>query len=377
MRVLYFTRGYTPHDHRFLTALAESELDVYFLRLERSGRQIEDRSLPPAVHQVQWGGGKAPFRWRDLPARVMELRGILRQIQPDVLHAGPVQTVAFIAALTGFHPLVTMSWGSDMLLEADRTAAYRQITRWVLARSTVFVGDCAAVRDKAAEYGLPPKRAYLFPWGIDLERFSPPANWRQAADRFNVLSLRSWELVYGVDVMLRGFAYAVDRAPKLHLMLLGGGSLAKMVHELIRQHRLEDNMTLGGSVSQENLPGMYRAADLYASASHSDGSSVSLMEALACGCPALVSDIPSNHEWITGEQGWLFPDGDSTALGEGILRALRLAESDPARMDAMRKAARQTAEHRADWGKNFPVLLQAYRAAVERSGKTVAAKQPL
>ena len=377
MRVLYFTRDYSPHDHRFLTALAASGQEVHFLRLERRGRQLEDRSLPPAVKQVPWGGGQGPFRWRDLPARVMELRGILRKIQPDVLHAGPVQTVAFVAALTGYKPLVTMSWGSDMLLDADRSPAYRRITRWVLGRSSVFVGDCAAVRDKAAEFGFPPERAYLFPWGIDLARFTPMENRVRDPNRFTVLSLRSWEPVYGIDVMLRGFAYACERAaaeqaPNLHLMLLGGGSLAKMVHEIIQRHGLEDRVTLGGSVSQENLPGMYRSADLYASASHSDGSSVSLMEALACGCPALVSDIPGNREWVTsGEQGWLFPDGDYRALGEGILHALRLAESDPARMEAMRHSARRTAEGRADWGKNFPVLLRAYQAAVERTGKRI------
>lgn len=372
MRVLYFTRDYSPHDHRFLTALADSGLEVHFLRLERRGRQLEDRSLPPAVKQVPWSGGQGPFRWRDLPSRVMELRGILRRIQPDVLHAGPVQTVAFVAALTGYKPLVTMSWGSDMLLDADCSAAYQRITRWVLSRSTVFVGDCAAVRDKAAEFGFPPERSYLFPWGIDLARFTPPANRLPDPNRFTVLSLRSWEPVYGMDVMLRGFAYAAERAQNLHLMLLGGGSLAKMVHEIIQQQGLEDRVTLGGSVSQENLPGMYRSADLYASASHSDGSSVSLMEALACGCPALVSDIPGNREWINnGEQGWRFPDGDCKALGEGILNALRLAEADPARMEAMRQAARRTAEGRADWSKNFPVLLRAYQAAVERTGKRI------
>ena len=71
MRVLYFTRDYTPHDHRFLTSLAESGNEVYFLRLERRGQQLEDRSLPPLVRQVTWAGGQQPFRWRDLPARLV------------------------------------------------------------------------------------------------------------------------------------------------------------------------------------------------------------------------------------------------------------------------------------------------------------------
>jgi glycosyltransferase involved in cell wall biosynthesis len=64
-------------------------------------------------------------------------------------------------------------------------------------------------------------------------------------------------------------------------------------------------------------------ADLYISPSHVDGSSVSLMEALACGLPALVSDIPANQEWVSeGVNGWLFPDGNADILAEKILAVI-------------------------------------------------------
>ncbi len=67
------------------------------------------------------------------------------------------------------------------------------------------------------------------------------------------------------------------------------------------------------------------AADLYMSASHTDGSSVSLMEAMACGLPCAVSSIAGNQEWVqTGEQGWVFPDGDAEKLAEIMLAASRL-----------------------------------------------------
>ncbi len=87
-------------------------------------------------------------------------------------------------------------------------------------------------------------------------------------------------------------------------------------------------------------------ADLYISPSHVDGSSVSLMEALACGIPCLVSDIPANKEWVTeGENGWLFPDGDADALAEKILSAIARRETLP----EVGRSARQVAEQRADW----------------------------
>ena len=371
MRVLYFTRDYTTHDHRFLVSIAGSGHEVFYLRLERRGRQIEDRSLPPAVQQVNWRGGQDPFRWRDLPVLLPALRRVLRQVRPDVLHAGPIQTAAFLAALSGFHPLVSMSWGSDLLRDADQSRFYRWLTRFALQTSDALVGDCDAVRRKAASFGFPSERTYTFPWGIDLQHFSPCSGdpsgllerlgWQ---DQFVVLSLRSWEPVYGVDVMLRGFARAAQQDFNLRLLLLGGGSQAPLVHQLIQQYGLLDRVHLSGQVSQDDLPRIYQSADLYVSASHSDGSSVSLMEALASARPVLVSDIPGNLEWVQpGVQGWLFPDGDDHALAEGILRAAH----HPQHLAEMRRQARALAERRADWTRNVQTLFQAYQFAVEQT----------
>jgi glycosyltransferase involved in cell wall biosynthesis len=94
-----------------------------------------------------------------------------------------------------------------------------------------------------------------------------------------------------------------------------------------------------------------------------DGSSVSLMEALACGLPCLVSDIPANKEWVfEGQNGWLFPDGNVDALAAKILAAIDQRASLP----EISKNARLVAEDRADWKKNFGKLLTAYEKTVSK-----------
>lgn len=379
MRILYFTRDYTPHDYRFVSAMAQNGLDVHYLRLERGPRQMEDRPLPAVVHQVRWRGGREPFRWRDIPALLIDLKRVIRQVKPDLIHAGPIQTSAFLAALSGFRPLVAMSWGSDLLKDAYRSAWQRRVTRFALACSTVLLGDCQAVRQEGIKFGFPADRIYTFPWGIDLDWFKPGKEDPEALELRRrlgwetnqvVLSLRSWEPVYGIDVVLRGFARALQSAPELRLMMMGGGSLAPMVHQMIRQYNLADVVYLGGQIPQDSLPKIYHAADLYLSASHSDGSSVSLMEALGSGLPVLLSDIPSNREWVTeGEQGWFFPDGDDETLASRLVRAAR----ERTGLAKAGKAARLAAEARADWNINFQVLCRAYEAAMALAGKTHAA----
>ncbi|HZW04351.1 MAG TPA: glycosyltransferase, partial [Anaerolineaceae bacterium] len=347
MRVLYFSHDYTPHDHRFLSALAESEHEVFYLRLERRGRRLEDRPLPDRVTPIAWAGGESPAGLSALPALVTGLQQVIAGVQPDLVHAGPVQSAALLAAAVGFRPLVTMSWGSDLLVDADRSRWLSWATRFTLERTTVLLGDCDAVRRKAAGFGFPPERVRLFPWGVDLDHFSPAMeNTAPGADPFVVLSLRSWEPIYGVDVLVRGFALAAQVEPRLQLRLYGGGSQAALLRQILAEHGVLDRVHFGGQVPYAELPGVYRAADLYVSASHSDGSSVSLMEALACGRPVLLSDIPTNLEWVTpGVEGWVFADGDAPALAGCLLQAI--AQRD--RLAEMGQAARILAERRADW----------------------------
>ena len=367
MKILYFSRSYTPHDHRFLNALAGTPHSVSFLQLEPAKRQTEIRPVPAMAEVIPWRGGQAPFRWQDVPALAADLQSVVKEHQPDVIHAGPVQSAGYIAAKSGFQPLVTMSWGSDLLLDADRNDWWQRVTRYTLKRTTVLAGDCLAVQQKAARFGFPAERAVLFPWGVDLQRFVPgqAENFRAGLgwqDTFVVLSLRSWEPLYGVDTLVRGFARAAQQAPNLRLLLLSGGSQADVIRAILAQHQVLDRVHFAGQIGQEDLPLYYHAADLYVSASHSDGSSVSLMEALACGLPALVSDIPGNREWLANSPaGWLFPDGDDQAVTDGILRAYRRRTE----LQPVRAAARTLAEKRANWPENFKRLLAAYELAQE------------
>jgi L-malate glycosyltransferase len=269
-----------------------------------------------------------------------------------------------LTALAGFKPLVTMTWGSDLLVDADRNPLWSLVTQYTLKRTAVMVGDCQAVRNKAVRLGFPSERIVTFPWGVDLDRFQPGESTLKNrlgwGDCFVILSLRSWEPIYGVELLVSAFLRAAQVVPQLRLILLGDGSRRESIRTLLANSGLEERVYLGGLTENEQLPEYYRAADVYVSASYSDGSSVSLMEALACGLPVLVSDIPGNCEWVQeGEQGWLFPTGDEDALASAMVKAYEQRDDMP----HMAQACRTLAEARADWNKNFQGLLAAYELA--------------
>lgn len=364
MRILYFTNGQSPHDLRFTNALAQTQHEIYVLCLDgiKSG-------WPENVIQVPWQPvGKG---WRGILRQVVRLKKVIREITPDLIHAGPIQGPAFLSALAGFHPLVTMSWGFDLLNKSDQNWLWWVVTRFVLRRTDVLVGDCDSIFHAAAKFGFSSDRYRKFPWGVDLDHFKPNRNtaFRRELgwyDNIVLLCNRAMEPQYGVDVAVNGFIAAYQKNKNLRLLLFGKGSQSDRIHRLVSDAGLEGVVHFGGYANLSDLPSIYNSVDLFLTASHTDGSSVSLMEALACGLPAIVSDIPANLEWIChGREGWVFEDGNANDLGRKIIQAV---ESKTYWLD-IAKNNRKLAEEMADWAKNFPVLLQAYQQALTISGE--------
>ena len=332
---------------------------MFFIQLEGNARQMEDRLVPPNVQQVIWMGGRDTFRWGNFMKLILDFRRLVKEIKPDLIHAGPIQTCAFIAVLSGFRPILTMSWGFDLMEDAHRNKWSEFVTRYTLKHSTFFISDANVTRDKAVAYGMNPEKTIVFPWGVDLEHFKPSNLQPSNLQTFTLFCNRSWETRYGVDVLARAFVEVAQQNDNADLILLNGGSQSGKLRQILQGVGALDRVTFGGQVSQTDLPRWYHMADLYISPSHVDGSSVSLMEALACGLPCLVSDIPANKEWIIeNENGWLFRDGDANHLAEKILEAIAQREKLP----DIGRANRRSAEMRADWNKNAEALMSVYRS---------------
>lgn len=367
MKILYFTRGQSPHDLRFTKALSTSGHSVAVLCLDGN----RGREWPKGIKELEWPHRLQYFSWLSTPALAKAFREVAKNYQPDVIHAGPIQSTAFIAAYAGCRPLLSMSWGSDLLLDANRSPILRCITAYTLRRTTLLAADCRTVVDAAKNFGYNGPVS-VFPWGVDLDHFKPTEygelrrklGWQ---DKTVFLSNRTMEKLYGVEIIAKAFASAVKKNPDLRLLLYGKGSREMVVYKILRDAKVENRVFFGGFAGLNDLPDIYHSADFYISASHTDGSSVSLMEALACGLPAILSDIPSNREWIESSvQGWYFADGSVEELEEKMLQA-----ATEKRNYEMSAAARSLAEVRADWKKNFAILLTAYEETHEL-GKVIS-----
>jgi L-malate glycosyltransferase len=371
MRVLYFSDNCSDHNRRFVEKLSQSGIEVWFL--DPTSESLADNWLPPGVH---WVRTSQKCR-RDLVPSAFaeflpEFQDCLQAIRPDLIHAGPVHNCGYLTALSHFHPWLLTSWGADILSTLDRSN-YTNAGQLALSSADGFFCDCDAVRARAKQLkDLADDRIVQFPWGIRKGSFSPEGalpieeeSAREPGTRV-FLSTRSWEPIYGIDVLLQAFQIAYSVESCLRLLLLGNGSEASQIREFITSHGLEHVVRVPGHVSRGDMPKWFRAADVYVSCAKSDGTSVSLLEAMATGLPVVVTDIPSNREWVVEAQnGWLAP---SASVEEFANRFLLSARLSPEQRHVISQRNRRVVEERADWDRNFPMLLEMYKHLVSSQG---------
>jgi len=126
-----------------------------------------------------------------------------------------------------------------------------------------------------------------------------------------------------IDVLLETMVHLRRRCPNAHLLLVGKGPYRERLEGLVEEHRLQGAVHFLGFVPEEDLPAIYRAADLFVMASTCEVQSLPTLEALATGLPVVAADAVALPEIvIDGVDGYLVPPLDPRAMADAVCRIL-------------------------------------------------------
>jgi glycosyltransferase involved in cell wall biosynthesis len=331
VRIATLANAAVGHTRRWVGDLRARGHEVEVWSLERGPGELGARTLPSAP---------LPGLLR-YPLALPALRAALVRFAPDLVDAHFVPNYGLLGALSGYHPLAVTAWGSDLLVAGGRDALQRARARFVLGRADLVLADAANLARAAQSLGAPASRVHQVSWGVDLAGFRSGG----AREPGLLLSTRMHERVYDLDTVLAGVAPVLARRPGARLVVAGDGRL-RADHERLAARLLpEGRWTFIGMQTPAALAGWLARADVYLSASRSDSTSLSLLEAMAAGALPVVSDIEGNREWVgEGDGARLFAPGDPAALEGALERAL--AASDWA--EGARARNRRVVEARGD-----------------------------
>jgi len=237
----------------------------------------------------------------------------------------------------------------------------RLLINYTLKRSSLIHVMAPFMARKIEEMGIHRGKIISANFGVDEALLDVQPQSRKG--RPILVSTRMLKDVYNNATLIRAIAVVRKCHPDVLLRLAGDGPLRKPLETLVDELGLQTNVEFAGFLSGSKLIGALSAANLYLSTSLSDGTSVSLLEAMAVGLFPIVSDIAGNREWITdGANGFLVDPLDIDALAERITLALK-------RVDWRKEVCQQNKEvvkQRALRKNQMDIVEQAYRELLSR-----------
>ncbi|MDE2259323.1 MAG: glycosyltransferase family 4 protein [Betaproteobacteria bacterium] len=265
-----------------------------------------------------------------------------RRFKPDVIF---LQTLIYPNYLSFLLPrkvpMMVTFWNGDVTWWAQWTGIERafkkQIVLYGTRRAAAITVNSKAAFEACLGYGAAKERVNLIRYpGVNLDTFRPSGDKSGVRERLGVrhgkvvLCPRGLGGYLNSDIIIEAAAMVVERMPEVLFLFISGVDSEALKQEHLKRAEelgIVSHIRMDGQVPWDSMPSYYQAADAMVSISSNDSLPNCMLEAMACGIPVVMGDIPQIREWVEdGINGFLVPPRDPVSLAERLIATI--ADSD-------------------------------------------------
>jgi len=254
---------------------------------------------------------------KNLFAAVKEIKRQISLFEPSVIHIHQANSYALYTLLAnkkGTIPTVLTAWGSDVLLLPKTSFLLRKMVQFNLRKADFLTSDSTFMAEEMKKL-VPLKNEILIAnFGIDVTPLS--------CEKENIVySNRLHKKLYRVDTIIDAFVRFKKNevSENWRLVIAATGVETESLKQKVESLGLQNDIDFVGWIQKEDNERWYSKAKIWVSIPESDATSISLLEAMACGCLPVVSDLPANREWIqSGVNGIIVDDLESDFISAAL-----------------------------------------------------------
>lgn len=289
--------------------------------------------------------------------RLMEMRH-----DYDVIHAHshlffPTNVCALVKKY-GSSPLVITNHG---IMSASaphwlNVGYMNTLGRWTLNAADRVICYTPIERERlVSEFGVHPNGIAVIPNGVNTDVFFPDEA-RRDDDKRRILWVGRYVKGKGVEFLIHAAAELVREIPNLRITLVGEGPEEMEIRQLASELRLDPHMEYLPFMSYDEMPIQYQRAEMLVLPSLHEGVPRTMLEAMACGRPVVISEFDHLRHLVDGS-GLMFPKGDAAALAQTIRGLLNA----PDEAEALGRHGRETIIVQNSWRNTVTSTLDLYR----------------
>jgi len=208
-------------------------------------------------------------------------------------------------------------------LKRELRATWSMIIRKVVELNYYWADKIIAVssfnREWELRLGASPRKIEVIHNGVDLRKFKP----LRSSERWSIVSISRIHYLKDILNLIEAMSYLAEKDPRIKCYIYGpiiDEGYARYCKLKIRELGLDRRVKLMGEIMDPRKA--YQRAWIYVSSSLSEGSPISILEAMACGKPIIATDAGGTAE-ILGDSGIVVPPRNPEALADAIGRLMR------------------------------------------------------
>lgn len=318
------------HSYRWIEAFSRKDYDITL--------------ITDSIHPPPWRAPKPQLTptyllpWlkkRNFPRQfipnLLKITRILKTINPDLVHLHMQHWYSPPIILSDF-PFILTTWGEEVLLLNRRKILETHIAKITAEKAQMLTVDANCLKQKWMQMGIPETKIKIIPFGVDTNLFNPKIERDTLREKLGiggddiaVISTRAfYRDRHNVECLVKAIPLVWRNHKNVKFIMKGAGPLESYLKSLVKKLNVSENVCFPGLTPHTEVAQYLVAADIYVSTSFMDSTSVSLLEAMACGLPPVVTDIPGNREWVkNGVNGLLYAPKDHTKLAEKMMQLIK------------------------------------------------------
>jgi glycosyltransferase involved in cell wall biosynthesis len=270
----------------------------------------------------------------DLFKQSIRVKFLIKQINPDVVHALRIPNEGYLAAFSGHKHFIVSSWGSDFIDTAKNSTINRILTKITLKKTGSFFSDCHRDIDMAIKHGLKLEiPRFVFPGngGVDMNIFHPPS---ELCRTHSLLYCRGLSRVTCIETLIISYKMLQESFKDVSLTIMSPIVTHSQLIYLLDKHKVHRaKVNLLDFSGSKKLSELMRNHSIFVSPMLSDGLPNSMLEAMSCGMVPVMSNLTSISEVITNNvNGFLFEASSHSELHTALCSAFQNLDS-PFRYD--------------------------------------------
>lgn len=362
MKVLLLSDTYSEHTEKWALSLAKRDIQIGIFSFNKAAYEWYNHPNITIFFEPESKiNAESTVTKLAYLKYVSILKKIIKHFKPDILHAHYATSYGLVGALCGFHPYVISSWGTDVMKFPNKNFVAKSILKYNFRNADILCATSNVIKEHIAK--IIDKPVSVIPFGIDIQDFSPKkVDSLFEPGTFVIGCIKSLESLYKIDVLIRAFALSQQQHPELRLMIIGEGSQESKLKQLCTELKIKDKVVFTGRIPFHEISRYYNMLNIFVNISEYESFGVSVIEAMACALPVIVSNVGGLNEIVENESIGIKVNVNDI---EATSNAINQLFSDPQALKKMGEEARKHVVSRYNWESNLQTMIEHYQSLIK------------